>query len=486
MERERSGMSEEEERARGTGWFRPSPSRENRNTTMSTDGGLPPPRTSASRERDAQERIEAFRRGYLADNNLEHVPPRIPTSTTPPVPSNRRPPPPRAPSLLENALKHLADLRGCTRYEERLWTAMDNDLATKEFFADKHDDFILELDELDAPSRSSWLQPGTVFEGHQHASSLGASSHAAFAERQRRTAELAHSVEQINPHWRPAVTNTASVADHPPGSTSVRPFDALRPWSNHSIPPNPRQPAHASASKLNDPQHDHWPVRVVLHSIDEETMTLQGTMEAYDVPQHPAALSILNAAADRPKAGQKHAPITTYLEGHIIDFRTHSFLTPEPGERSKRLGSRGVQHIDPMNATPYTRISPDILFPSANPHTDASNWRKLPPFNSLSSDDELARLLLSKSHLNNINEDYIFMRWKERCFIHAKNDTCDSEDRRGDQDRGHGLTISGFYYVSMKRSDGSVEGLYYDPTSTPYQHLRLKGQAAARPSWGFR
>ena len=36
------------------------------------------------------------------------------------------------------------------------------------------------------------------------------------------------------------------------------------------------------------------------------------------------------------------------------------------------------------------------------------------------------------------------------------------------------LTISGFYYISMDRSNGEVEGLYYDPKSTPYQHLSLK------------
>ena len=40
------------------------------------------------------------------------------------------------------------------------------------------------------------------------------------------------------------------------------------------------------------------------------------------------------------------------------------------------------------------------------------------------------------------------------------------------------MTISGFYYVSLRRSDGEVEGLYFDPSSTPYQLLRLKGRAA--------
>lgn len=36
-----------------------------------------------------------------------------------------------------------------------------------------------------------------------------------------------------------------------------------------------------------------------------------------------------------------------------------------------------------------------------------------------------------------------------------------------------GLTIAGFYYVSMRRSDGYVEGFYHDQASTPFQHLAL-------------
>lgn len=36
-----------------------------------------------------------------------------------------------------------------------------------------------------------------------------------------------------------------------------------------------------------------------------------------------------------------------------------------------------------------------------------------------------------------------------------------------------GLSISGFYYVSLRRSDGHLEGLYFDPHSVPYQHLQM-------------
>jgi hypothetical protein len=52
---------------------------------------------------------------------------------------------------------------------------------------------------------------------------------------------------------------------------------------------------------------------------------------------------------------------------------------------------------------------------------------------------------------------------------------------------GCGLTISGFYYVSMRREDGVIEGLYCDPQSSPYQYLRLgRVQKSSFPAWSFR
>jgi hypothetical protein len=47
------------------------------------------------------------------------------------------------------------------------------------------------------------------------------------------------------------------------------------------------------------------------------------------------------------------------------------------------------------------------------------------------------------------------------------------------------LTISGFYYVSMRRDDGRIEGLYYDPNSSPYQHLSLMPERRMFPTYQF-
>ncbi|KAI7168415.1 hypothetical protein KC324_g11598 [Hortaea werneckii] len=597
LERERRGVSEEEDRARGTGWFRPSPptpapghdglaqyqQRISNAMRHSHEASwmLPPPSTGPDdfiSDRDRVERVEAFRRGYLA----EHVPgagagagpPRLPRISTPPV----------VPSMstnaawasgstssgstafLENAMKYLSDLRSCHSYEDALSAAIDHGLATKEFFADKHDDFIMDL------------------------------------------------------------------------------------------------------------HNDQWPVRVVINSVDPEKMTLQGTMEAYDVPQHPQPHHILTGGSNntsstssnqsttnretttspprRPRAGKKHAPITTFLEGQILSLNPHTFLTPPPPPSShhaspsnpysstyphaspsshppsssssspinpnKPPGSGGPtigpHPTLPMNETPYTTLPTGPVFPPTTPRIDARNWARLPPFRDLGRrgpaergregglereeggfsrgdgdgggrgeagkdepsfqeqegeqgvegagvgrgvgrgllgheekvEMEMARLLLSKSRWKGeVMGRFVCMRWKEKCFVrnfsspssssssssarkrgkrgseglddigaekangdhqisgrphgdegpdsvgsahHDEEDEVDSapeDDQQQQHEQGHGLTISGFYYIVLDRQTGCVEGLYYDPASTPFQRLKLRGCSSSqsrRPS----
>ena len=67
---------------------------------------------------------------------------------------------------------------------------------------------------------------------------------------------------------------------------------------------------------------------------------------------------------------------------------------------------------------------------------------------------------------------------KEQCFV--------------DNAASTGLTILGFYYCSLRRQDGVIEGgsweevntdtvgLYWDPSSAPYQQLSLKPVSSKR------
>lgn len=92
-------------------------------------------------------------------------------------------------------------------------------------------------------------------------------------------------------------------------------------------------------------------------------MVIAGTMEAF---------------TDFQKPSSDKTSITTYLEGEIIDFKTHSLET--------------------------------FNFPS-NIKDDAHNWRKLEPFCQLSN-EQLVKSLVSRKFMKGLADNWIFMRWK--------------------------------------------------------------------------
>ncbi|KAJ5678206.1 uncharacterized protein N7477_003839 [Penicillium maclennaniae] len=179
---------------------------------------------------------------------------------------------------------------------------------------------------------------------------------------------------------------------------------------------------------LASTRDENWPVKVTIHNINYDDMTLSGTMEAYNIPD---------------KTSPTHdAHIVTFLEGEIIDFNKHTLETKN------------------------FKADADI---------DSTYWRELQPFKDL-TDTEISKNLVSRKWITEkLAKGWILMRWKERCFITPT-------------DSRQGLTISGFYYISLRRDDGQVEGLYYDPGSSPYQQLSLKPETVkmVRPSYTFR
>ncbi|KAJ6144427.1 hypothetical protein N7470_008322 [Penicillium chermesinum] len=179
---------------------------------------------------------------------------------------------------------------------------------------------------------------------------------------------------------------------------------------------------------LANPRDERWPVVVTIHSIDYSEMTLSGTMEAYNIPDKSVA--------------RYDAHIVTFLEGEIIDFNKHTLETKN------------------------FKADADI---------DSTYWRELQPFKDL-SDAEVAKNLVSRKWVTEeLAKGWILMRWKERCFITPT-------------DARQGLTISGFYYISLSRETGEIEGLYYDPGSSPYQQLSLKPRSMRMqgPAYSFR
>ncbi|KAK1394771.1 glucose-induced degradation protein 4-like [Heracleum sosnowskyi] len=127
-------------------------------------------------------------------------------------------------------------------------------------------------------------------------------------------------------------------------------------------------------------------------------------------------------------------PVVTFWEGEIVDTKNYTFFT----NKWKATSEVDIQH-----------------------------WTKFPSFSPLLDQVEVD----GGKSLNLSNYPYIFMRWKEQYFVNVGTDC--------------GLTIAGFYYVCFSCNDGSVNGFYYDPNSSPFQKLELQSAQAKDTGFSF-
>ncbi|RPA88987.1 hypothetical protein L873DRAFT_1723767 [Choiromyces venosus 120613-1] len=298
---------------------------------------------------------------------------------------------------LEEVIKYLAKLRSSSGPQESLLLAEKAGFGRSDDwmeFLDEEarcDDLLLDTHFLNV-AETSWLKVGGIFWGSQTAPSVSPVAPL------RSNHSSASSTSYLPSNTTTAAASRQDESRRVPGRTS--------PYTN-----NPHK----------------WTVKVSISSIDYAQLRLTGTMEAFTDFQASST--------------ERKTSITTYLEGEIIDFKTHSLET--------------------------------FNFHS-NIKDDANNWRKLEPFSRL-SDDQLVKSLVSKKFMKNLTDNWIFMRWKEKCFITPQTSP----------DAGV-LTIGGFYFLSLRRSDGQIQGFYYDPQSQPYQELILKPQERMFPTYAFR
>ncbi|MCJ1430533.1 hypothetical protein MMC29_008451 [Sticta canariensis] len=355
-------------------------------------------------QRNAQQReLQALQREWVQAQDHGHQirPTRLPVETyrlrhleNPSVS------PPIASRSLDDAIKYLERLRFCESLQDSLSSAKAGGFVPDELFA--NGDFVLDTATIEPPPESSWLKIGGVLSGSQHAT--GGSSLPPYVPYSRSAGS--HSPLLDRPSQPLPATSTPSSR---PTNTEQEPV------ASHTAP----------STQVNPDGDERWAVKVTIHSIDYGSMTLSGTMEAFNVP-------------DKTSPTQESS-ITTFLEGEIIDFNTYTLETKSF---------------------------------NANARVDGTYWRKLEPFKKL-TDDEIVRALVSKKWLaDELSRNWILMRWKEKCFVTPS-------------DAQSSLTISGFYYISLRRSDGHVEGLYYDPLSAPYQHLSLMPEKRTFPAYRF-
>ncbi|KAJ5499909.1 Vacuolar import/degradation protein Vid24 [Penicillium expansum] len=294
-------------------------------------------------------------------------------------------------NVLGETIHYLDRIRYSTSLEDSMFVLADSRLS---FSMDnkswRDTDFILYTPNIAPPAECSWLRSGMAFSGCQRAASAGCSV-------------LSQRIPSPNAPSEPGFVNGSDSTRISVSTTSGRRY-------------------------LANNRDENWPVKVTIHQINHEDMTLSGTMEAYNIPD---------------KTSPTHdAHIVTFLEGEIIDFNNHTLETKN------------------------FKADTDI---------DSTYWRELQPFKDL-TDAEMAQNLVSRKWITEeLSKGWILMRWKERCFITPT-------------DARQGLTISGFYYISLRREDGHIEGLYYDPGSSPYQQLSLNPEVSkmVRPSYAFR
>ncbi|KAL8848881.1 MAG: hypothetical protein Q9221_006106 [Calogaya cf. arnoldii] len=339
-------------------------------------------------------------------------------------------------SDLEDAIKYLERLRFCDSSEDGLSSATAGIFTREELLDTNHDDFISDTAMIDPPAESSWLNIGVVFSGFQHATH--GSPHAArnqSGDRGSRYAELPQLGQaQTLPTNRHSFAYTLSNPATRSSGTHSRSRAPLGFFENvdqpspqfRTLPLNSAAERSLVQRSFAKPSEERWPVQVKIQGIDYETMTLAGTMEAFNVPDENSVTH--------------ESSITTFLEGEIIDFNKFTLKTKT-----------------------Y----------NTDENTDSVYWRMLEPFKKL-TDDEMVRGLLSKRWLREqLRERYILMRWKEKCFVKPL-------------DAHALLTISGFYYVSLRRSDGRIESLYCDPKSAPFQQLSMMPEGKRQfPSYQF-
>ncbi|BCR84094.1 GID4/VID24 family protein [Aspergillus chevalieri] len=305
---------------------------------------------------------------------------------------------PPSPRLTET-IKYLERLRDSSSLEESVTSAAGGGFTQ---WALDDDDFILDIGSIHPPPHCSWLRPGMVFSGSQKAAATGPGT----LLPQRISSPPQSSAND------PIIVNGSSENS---GRINVYTTSGRRYLAN-------------TVYGLGNSRDENWPVRVTIHDINHEDMTLSGTMEAYNIP-------------DKTSPSQD-AHIVTFLEGEIIDFNKHTLET-------KNF--------------------------KADAEIDSTYWRELQPFKNL-TDEEMTRNLVSRKWITEeLSKGWILMRWKERCFITPT-------------DSRQGLTIFGFYYISLCRETGHIEGLYYDPGSSPYQQLSLKPEDTKMvfPSYQFR
>ena len=252
---------------------------------------------------------------------------------------------------LKETIKYLERLRYSNTYEESLNSAAANGFVQLENFCCSEDDFILDTASIAPPTECSWLRPGMVFSGAQRTARNG-------------DPLLSQLTQARND---PLIVNSSSGSNNETGRIQVQTSIGRRyvPQNLHH-----RIGGGGGGGVTNTSKDENWPVKVTIHSVNHDDMTISGTMEAYNIPDKTSPTP--------------DAHVITFLEGEIIDFNK---FTLETGK---------------------FRASTD---------TDSMYWRQLQPFKHLTDIEVVKNLVNKKWVTEELSKTWLLMRWKGMSFI---------------------------------------------------------------------
>ncbi|KAH0830857.1 hypothetical protein AYO21_11671 [Fonsecaea monophora] len=396
-------------------------------------------------------------------------------------------------------------------------------------------DLPMHINSLPIPQYSSWLTAGMVWHGLQSTDRQPVRTlppTAANIRRERQRALIRRTIARRGGASRgTGGSDEAAEFDTQALLTAERYLsDLIRHESNGRWTSSPySNPLHTTSQP---PEPDHWPVKVVIHSVDWEAMTVTGIMSASQMPEKPSSLYQSGARQPQGTTSDTLTSMSSFFVGEIIDFRRQPLETEKEGRDYEvggvdvdarywgRLGPFSkeidrIRHLRGKKRTEYQQSSAlwdafrkaaagedahkDAQDPSNadSPATDDTTVDdsptkvfETPEDKEAEADEIIARSLSSAKWIEEkLGKEWILMRWKEQCFV----DPPDSSTRpvfttptsRTGQSTGRstganiggpaswGLTIAGFYYIALNRLTGEIDGLYYDPGSQPYQTIKM-------------
>ncbi|POW01129.1 hypothetical protein PSHT_12716 [Puccinia striiformis] len=238
---------------------------------------------------------------------------------------------------------------------------------------------------------------------------------------------------------------------------------AMSTLDHHQLRPSAasHQSHHPCLDEHYHPRSTHnppeWTVRVTIIHSDHRTGKLSGMMQA------DGLFNNLNKTQDQHTSSEAKLSSTTMIitawEGETINLKksAHELWTNQSEDEENDFKIRDFD-TSRSNSTKRT----NSIFGKTSHSNDLIYWSKTKAFIHFKSIDNIFDTLSNDADfVENLNDQFVLMRWKETNFVN-----CDSTQS--------GLSIQGFYYVCLEKRTGIIEAFYYDPASLPYQKLSLK------------